>query len=249
MTVIYEPRGKAREYAELALNLYDGCRHGCRYCYCPAILRRTLTEWSAAPRPRADVLEHLRREAPRRAAAGDRREILLCFMSDPYQSDEAAEVTGAALAILAEHRLAATVLTKGGGRAQRHFDRLAAAGFRFGTTLLLTRQADADYWEPGAAPLAERAAALRRAKAAGVATWVSVEPVIDPAQALEVIRENLDAVDYWKVGKLNHRPDVERGIDWAAFLAAAVALLKAAGARYYIKRDLARYGEKTAVTG
>ena len=31
MSIIYEPRGKAREYSELAVNLYTGCSHGCRY--------------------------------------------------------------------------------------------------------------------------------------------------------------------------------------------------------------------------
>ena len=33
MNVIYEPKGRAREYSELACNLYRGCTHGCRYCY------------------------------------------------------------------------------------------------------------------------------------------------------------------------------------------------------------------------
>jgi DNA repair photolyase len=33
MQTIYEPKGKAREYAPLALNLYESCPHGCKYCY------------------------------------------------------------------------------------------------------------------------------------------------------------------------------------------------------------------------
>ena len=33
MSVIYEPKGKAREYSPLALNLYLECQHGCKYCY------------------------------------------------------------------------------------------------------------------------------------------------------------------------------------------------------------------------
>jgi DNA repair photolyase len=28
--IIYEPRGKAKEYADLAANLYLGCDHGCK---------------------------------------------------------------------------------------------------------------------------------------------------------------------------------------------------------------------------
>lgn len=33
MSVIYEPKGMALEYAELAANLYRGCSHACRFCY------------------------------------------------------------------------------------------------------------------------------------------------------------------------------------------------------------------------
>lgn len=38
MRIIYEPKGRAREYANLAANLYSGCIHGCVYCYVPQFL-------------------------------------------------------------------------------------------------------------------------------------------------------------------------------------------------------------------
>ena len=31
MPVIYEPKGKAREYSPYACNLYIGCSHRCQY--------------------------------------------------------------------------------------------------------------------------------------------------------------------------------------------------------------------------
>jgi len=31
--LIYKPKGRAREYAKLALNLYSQCGHGCTYCW------------------------------------------------------------------------------------------------------------------------------------------------------------------------------------------------------------------------
>ena len=40
MKVIYEPKGRAKEYAELAVNLYNGCSHGCEYCYARKIANR-----------------------------------------------------------------------------------------------------------------------------------------------------------------------------------------------------------------
>jgi hypothetical protein len=33
-------------------------------------------------------------------------------------------------------------------------------------------------------------------------------------------------------------PEVEKGIDWVAFRSAAIRLLEAGGAKYYIKNDL-----------
>ena len=47
MNAIYEPKGAAREYAELACNLYTGCNHGCLYCYAPG--RRFMFKDSLRP--------------------------------------------------------------------------------------------------------------------------------------------------------------------------------------------------------
>lgn len=77
MSIIYEPRGKAKEYSDLAVNLYTGCSHACRYCYCPGIVRKKLDEWSANPKPRLNILRLLENDAKK--LKGDPREILLSF--------------------------------------------------------------------------------------------------------------------------------------------------------------------------
>ena len=56
-TIIYEPSGKAREYSELAANFYTGCLHACKYCYCPSIMRKTLSDWSLNPHARTNIVK------------------------------------------------------------------------------------------------------------------------------------------------------------------------------------------------
>ena len=79
---------------------------------------------------------------------------------------------------------------------------------------------------------------LRKAHEMGIYTWVSMEPVIIPEEALEVIRKAHDYVDFWKVGKLNHNKAVEQSVDWPKFRDNATALLEHYGCKYYIKEDL-----------
>lgn len=99
MNVVYESRGRAREYSELACNLYRGCTHGCRYCYAPACMRTTEENWHAKAEPRKDILRLLEKDAQR--LQGDTRSILFCFLSDPYQPLERTErLTRQALAVI-----------------------------------------------------------------------------------------------------------------------------------------------------
>lgn len=36
MKPIYEPKGKAKEYGDYAINIYTGCPHECFYCFAPS---------------------------------------------------------------------------------------------------------------------------------------------------------------------------------------------------------------------
>jgi hypothetical protein len=63
MNAIYAPAGRAAEYSPLAVNLFTGCAHRCKYCYCPAIRHQTLDQWAANPQPRPGILDALRKDA------------------------------------------------------------------------------------------------------------------------------------------------------------------------------------------
>lgn len=235
MIAIYEPKGRALEYAPLACNLYRGCGHRCLYCYAPNILREDRERFHSSIVPRDRILDQIRRDAAK--LRNDPRRVLLCFTSDPYQpANDEHKLTRAAIEILHEHGLSVEILSKGGRRAMQDFDMLGPED-RVAATLTSVSAALAREWEPGAAPPRERVEYLQEAKKRGLVTWASLEPVLDPAESLEIIRRCHGFVDKFKVGTLNHHARAKE-IDWKAFGTEAVALLEKLGCDYYIKRDL-----------
>lgn len=70
----------------------------------------------------------------------------------------------------------------------------------------------------------------------GIYTWVSIEPVIEPLEALVIIASLVGKVDEFKIGKINHFPKFEINVDWANFLEKAEKLLQ--GEKYMIKKSL-----------
>jgi DNA repair photolyase len=199
--IVYEPVGRAREYCELAANLYRGCSHGCTYCYSP-LAKRMKREEFAEPAIRPGLLEDLEKDA--RKLQGDaemrKRNILLCFTCDPYQPiDDRCHVTRDALKILLGHGLNVTVLTKGGLRSARDFNLLAAHREQstYAATFTLIDETDRKKYEPDTAPAAERMDALHKAHAYGIRRWASLEPVIRPEQTLELIRRMGGFVDLY----------------------------------------------------
>ena len=81
---IYEPRTKAKEYCDLAVNIYTGCNHGCVYCYAPRVLRKTREEF-AKVEPRKGIAEAVRKQIEREGLRG--KKIMLCFTCDPYPAE------------------------------------------------------------------------------------------------------------------------------------------------------------------
>ncbi|MBP2147221.1 DNA repair photolyase [Methanofollis sp. W23] len=244
LKVIYEPKGRAGEYAPLALNLYRGCDHGCTYCYGPRVLHMKRPAFAAAE-PRKDILDKLLLDCDTLNKADNDKTILLCFTCDPYcRADEEHKITREALKMLLTFDQPVTILTKGGNRSLRDFDILErhAELVTCATTLTFEDEAQRQLYEPGAAPTQERLDALAKAKACGFRTWVSCEPVIDPDQTMSLIRKAAPYTDLFKVGKWNYDQRAKE-TDWHAFGNGVVSLLESLGADYYIKEDLRPYCE------
>lgn len=238
MKVIYEPKGRAREYAELACNLYMGCMHGCRYCYAPACMRTTADQWRNNVKPRNKIIEYFEKDAVK--LRGDKRRILFSFLSDPYQPIERKErLTRQALNIVYKYKLKSQILTKGCfDLIDEDMALILKTNTHLGITLCFSDDEMRKAWEPNASSVDDRINILKKAHNAGIYTWVSLEPVIDPQQALAVVKTAHKYVCFWKIGKLNHMPEDEKKVNWNKFLVDVENILKKYNCKYYIKNDL-----------
>lgn len=57
MKPIYEPKGKAKEYGDLAINIYTICPHRCYYCFGPAVPHRDKEVFHSHVEPRPGIVE------------------------------------------------------------------------------------------------------------------------------------------------------------------------------------------------
>lgn len=244
MPVIYEPKGRAREYADLAANLYSGCGHGCIYCYAPDATRKERKAFYTDPRPRNNILAELKKDS-QKLKGQNVPPVLFSFTTDPYQPiDSKYGLTRQGIQTLHEYGIPVEILTKGGMRAARDFDILTERD-AFATTLTFINPEQSLEWEPCAALPDDRMEAMRLAHSKGIRVWASLEPVIDPEQSLELIRMTYKFVDLFKVGKLNHHPHAAQ-IDWYEFGWKAKKLLEGMGCNYYLKHDLRQVMKITA---
>jgi len=243
MKIIYEPGGKAREYAPLAANLYIGCNHRCLYCYGPNQAHKKPEDFYN-PLPRGgNILGKLEQDLQEMQATGDEREVLMSFLTDPYNSvDGELALTRDAFRLFIKYGRRFATLSKAGLKSIRDLDLISWFNyrdrFRYGTTLTLWGPEQA-HWEPFAASTEERIRAITIAHNSKIRTFASIEPLINPAHSLDIIQATLEFVDEYRLGKLNHyRLPYE--IDHAAYLQDAVAILERAGKPYIIKEDLRR---------
>lgn len=227
---IYTPKGRAGEYADLALNIYNSCNHNCWYCYA----KKNFDRWhpnetfGADVKPRNGIVEATKLQLSKGKYKD--KTIMLCFTCDPYPALIDTMPTREVITAIKEAGAHVQILTKGGNRARRDFD-LLDSGDSFGITITGSK-------EPLAAFQGERIDTLRDVASMGVKTWVSFEPVIDSDEVLRHIKHlpvyaGVDTL--LKIGKLNH---YKSETNWQVFGIEAERICKENGWNYYIKEDL-----------
>lgn len=237
LKIIYETRGKAKEYAPYGLTIYKGCDFGCTYCSVPLTKKvdRELFK-SDVSVAKEDFLSKVEKDCKK--LKGTDREVLISFTSDPYNDlNEYTRLTRDVLKLFRTYSIPFTVLTKGGLRAVRDFD-LYTEKDSFATTLTFLDEVLSKKWEPNAPIPKDRIESLRLAKERNIQTWVSLEPVINPTETLELINETAEYVDLYKIGKLNYNKEVEDTVDWLKFVNDVELLLRSLGKEYILKDSL-----------
>jgi DNA repair photolyase len=235
MKVIYIPTGRALEYSPLACNLYTGCTHACKYCFAPGVSRTDKVTFHSKVIPRLDIINKI--EIDCKKMENDPREILLCFMCDPYPEDS--EITRQALEIFEKYNMKVQILTKGGLRAMRDFDLLKVNDWGFGTSMVFYTDTTRKLWEPNAASLKDRIEAIEIANDMGIRTWISIEPIIDIEESLKLLRhiKRTYLVSHVKIGKLNHMYHKDKSKNWKYLVEEAERILDDSDISYYIKKD------------
>jgi DNA repair photolyase len=228
---IYEPKNRAKEYCDLAINIYQGCSHGCTYCYARKMFERYHpNEKFEDVKLRPGIIEATKKQLSSGKFEG--KTIQLCFMCDPYPAGIDTTPTREIIKLIKAAGAHVQILTKGGERAYRDFDSLDSNDW-FGITISSIK--DSHVEEPNAAPVDERMNVLRDANKRGIKTWISFEPVINTDDILFLLKFLPDKNTFLKIGKLNH---VANSTDWKAFGLEAERICKKNGWNYYIKEDL-----------
>ena len=223
MKPIYEPKGKAKEYGDYAINIYTGCPHECFYCFAPSVLRKAKDDFHKCVEPRKNIVEEVKKQIERENITG--KLIHLCFTCDPYPYGYDTTPTREIIKAIKESENNVQILTKGDG--SRDFDLLDENDW-YGITLDGIGNGSNPLWK-------SRVDALAEAHSKGIKTWVSFEPVTNERQFFIELHLVSLMVNKVKIGKLNYHPS---SIDWKSFGEKAEALCKSLGIDYYIKDGL-----------
>lgn len=240
---IYQPKGKAREYAPWACNFFNGCSNDCDYCYC-----------------KRGVLSHVWKNEPTlKKCFRDEDHAIDIFIKELERNIDQLKKTGLFFSFTTDPMLPATL--------DFHMNAVCLAVERDVPVQILTKRADfLDYWifsptgivspevkkkiavgftltghdelEANASCNMERIKAMRYLNKQGFRTFASIEPVIDGAAAYSMINLISGWCDLIKVGLLSGKRKYKPGE--IRFLWEAIKS-DTRGSKFYIKDSIISY--------
>lgn len=210
---IYEPAGKAAEYAAWACNFYVGCSNGCEYCYCKkGILKGAMgqdkPQLKKCFKDETHALDVFYEELKGNLPELQKQGLFFSFTTDPMLP-ETIKLTWQALDGCLVNKVPVKILTKrsdwiqrlidfDNGKEIKNFSFKGKNNVAFGFTLT-----GHDELEPGASTNQERIAAMKRLHDAGFKTFASIEPIVDFDSSYRMIEQTLKFCDLYKVGLMS----------------------------------------------
>jgi len=159
---------------DYALNPYEGCEHGCVYCYVPYVLRVVPSEWGKWVNAKVNLPSLLSREL-----RGKKGVVGIGTVTDPYQPMESTmSLTRKCLVELLRSNMQVSILTKS-DLVLRDVPLLTGlAKVEVGITVTTQDDSLAAKFEPLASPPSRRLRALAEMSAKGIETYALVGPMI-----------------------------------------------------------------------
>ena len=243
---IYEPSGKAAEYSPWACNFYTGCSNDCDYCYCKRGVMAHV--WDTTPRLKKcfkneeHALRTFIKELEKNLDAIKKTGIFFSFTTDPLLKETRA-LTWAAVTACQAYNVPVQLLTKCSLQPDEIPDfphkNLIAIGFTL---------TGADELEPGASTNEERIESMQRLHERGYKTFASIEPVIDPFKAEDIILSTLGICDLYKVGLISGKGKDFYNSRYVVELWWTLRDLAMNGYKIYLKDSLLSYIDKERST-
>ena len=208
--LIYQPKGKAREYSPWACNLYNGCTNNCTYCYNKKgvgskLLGKEDVTLKSGFKDIEDAYLTFQKELDKYkdAILADGKGLFFNFVSDPFL-EETWELNFYCAQYALRRGVPCVFLSKKRPHSSmielfvRHRS-MVKVGFT------LTGM---DELEPNADTNSERIEAIRVLESGGVRTWASIEPIINVARSLYLLSRayNVGCREF-KIGVLSGKKD------------------------------------------
>jgi len=210
--IIYQPKGKAQEYAKYAANTHVGCSGACSYCYnrtgiTAKVLGGDTPTLKKCLKDEDEAMQIFMREADQNIEELRKHGLFFNFVSDPFLP-ETIGLNIFAMRYCIINGIPVKALTKQTWWAEdflmemeqnetawnldyHKVQELIAFGFT------LTGH---DELEPGCATNEDRIRAMKVLNAEGFKTWASIEPIIDLDASWRMIEEVREYCDLMKIG-------------------------------------------------
>lgn len=201
---IYNPSGKAGEYAAWACNFYVGCSNGCQYCYCKKgilapVMGQDKPQLKKCFKDKVHALEIFGNELCQNLDELRTHGLFFSFTTDPLLN-ETKRLTYEAIEIAHAHNVPVKLLTKRSdfNSIFTSFKNLNKELIAFGFTLT-----GHDELEPNASTNAERIEAMKKLHDAGFKIFASIEPIIDFVRSADMIERTWDFCNLYKIGLMS----------------------------------------------